>query len=256
MRAVRSDQSLGLTSYAALFAPLPALGRAQVVAQRLTDAVSFGLLPDGTLLPSEADLAASLGVAPVTVREALGQLRADGLIVTRRGRHGGSFVRAPEDQGQTALQLRLRDLGRAELRDLGDHYAAIGGRCAALAASRADAAEISRLADVADRIGLAQSASEILRAEGGFHLELAVIAQSARLTREEIALQGEIGPILWLSHRCGEGAGRAANRHTAIVACIAAGDAPGAQAEVEAHVADLLAALAPIHAGAVAREVP
>ena len=71
------------------------------------------LLPDGSPLPAESDLADRLGVATTTVREALSTLRAEGLIRTRRGRRGGSFVCAPADGGRAALLERLRRTGSA-----------------------------------------------------------------------------------------------------------------------------------------------
>ena len=78
-----ADLSLGIGTYAAVFAPLEAAGRAEAITRRLSDAISLGVLPDGLLLPSETDLADQLGVATVTVREALGSLRTAGLIRTR-----------------------------------------------------------------------------------------------------------------------------------------------------------------------------
>ena len=82
---------------AAVFAPLDTLSRTELVAGRLADAIVLGLLADDEQLPSEADLSAQLAVSTVTVREALTMLRERGLVETRRGRGGGSFVRAPAD---------------------------------------------------------------------------------------------------------------------------------------------------------------
>ena len=116
-----ADSSMALGAYAAVFAPLEAQGRADAVARRLGEAITLGLLPDGSPLPSESDLADRFGVATVTVREALGALREENLIRTRRGRGGGSFVVTPADGGQQALVARLRRMGLGELRDLADH---------------------------------------------------------------------------------------------------------------------------------------
>ena len=63
--------------------------------QRITEAIHLGLLADGEQLPVEVELARQFGVAPMTVREALAELRDQGLVETRRGRTGGSFVRRP-----------------------------------------------------------------------------------------------------------------------------------------------------------------
>ena len=82
----------GLGTRAAIFAPLDGAGRAELVLQRLTDAIMLGVLHDGERLPSEAELARQLGVATVTAREALEILRRNKLVHTKRGRDGGSFV--------------------------------------------------------------------------------------------------------------------------------------------------------------------
>lgn len=242
-----ADLSMGLGTYAAVFAPLETVGRSEVVTRRLSDAISFGVLPDGLLLPPEADLADRLGVATTTVREALGSLRRAGLIRTTRGRRGGSFVCSPEDGGRAALLDRLRGLGQGDLRDLGDHYAAVGGTCATLASQRADASDVGRLRSLAALVGDGRVASEWLRAEGSFHLELAVAAQSARLAREEIQLQTEIGPLLWLAHAHADAHEDAAAAHGRLAAAVAAGDGEQARSVLEDHVHQLVIALRPLH---------
>src|SRR3954447_6125629 len=116
--------------------PLDRLGRAEVVAQRLAEAIQMGLFAEGEQLPSETDLAAQLGVAPVTLREALATLRDRGLVRTRRGRGGGTFVSASPEL--TAAHLRSSFLRRDldEVRDLGDLHLAVAGAAASLAAQR------------------------------------------------------------------------------------------------------------------------
>src|SRR5690349_21858984 len=92
----------------AVFAPLESLSRTELVTHRLADAIMLGLLTDAEQLPSETDLANEFGVSTVTVREALTALRQRGLIETRRGRGGGSFVRTPTEDTIDAFQERLR----------------------------------------------------------------------------------------------------------------------------------------------------
>ena len=93
---------------AVIFSPLEGAGRAELVEQRLTDAIVAGVLRDGERLPSESDLAKFLGVAPVTAREALVALRHKGLVRTRRGRDGGSFVTYDRDASTRMLEERVR----------------------------------------------------------------------------------------------------------------------------------------------------
>lgn len=250
-----ADRSLPLGPYAAVFAPLNPEGRAQAVTRRLGEAIALGVLPDGSMLPSESDLADRFGVATVTVREALGVLREHELIRTRRGRGGGSFVQAPADGGRAALLARLGDVGLGDLRDLADHYAAISGMCAYLAADRADAEDVSRLGRLARPAPEGDGLSGIPRGEGNFHLELAASAQSARLTREEMALQREIGPLLWMAH-VEAGRGDAAAHHEAVVAAIADADRERARARAEDHVHELFDSVKLVHRQARSRRMP
>ena len=74
---------------------------------------SGGLGEPGSLLPSEAELAASFGVSRVTVRKALELLRAEGLIDSRQGY--GWFV-VGEPLHQTLGRLRTVE---AELEERG-----------------------------------------------------------------------------------------------------------------------------------------
>ena len=72
------------SSRAAVFAPLASGRRADAVVRRLTDGITLGLLAPDEQLPSESELAETFGVSPVTVREALTVLRAQGLVATQR----------------------------------------------------------------------------------------------------------------------------------------------------------------------------
>ncbi|HUR76292.1 MAG TPA: FCD domain-containing protein [Sporichthya sp.] len=229
-------QRWALGARSAVFAPLDTVGRAELVAGRLADAILLGLLADEEQLPSEADLSAQLAVSTVTVREALTMLRERGLVETRRGRGGGSFVRAPADDPAAELRERLSRVAMIELRDLFDHYAAVGGTAARLAAERASTEDVERLQRAADMLTVAKDAGARRRAEGYFHLEIAAAAQSARLTRAELALQGELGALLWLPFEGASVHRRAAAQHREIIAAITAGDGARARDLIERHI--------------------
>jgi GntR family transcriptional regulator len=56
------------------------------IRQLLTDEIASGTLRPGGELPGEPDLSARFGVSRMTVRQALGELAAQGLIVRQQGR--------------------------------------------------------------------------------------------------------------------------------------------------------------------------
>jgi GntR family transcriptional regulator, transcriptional repressor for pyruvate dehydrogenase complex len=84
----------------------PSLGAAQIQEILERDILS-GLYPTGARLPTEAALCARFEVSRPKLREVLGRLSARGLIETRRGAQGGTFVAAP------ALETALAQLPAA-----------------------------------------------------------------------------------------------------------------------------------------------
>lgn len=232
----------------AMFAPLDQIGRVEAVTRRLVDAITLGLLADQEQLPTEAELADQFGVSTVTVREALMALRQQGLVETRRGRSGGSFVRAPKNLAAASLRERLRSLTMTDLRDLGDHYLAVAGTAARFAAERASAEDVERLelatADLKDAEG-----TEASRAERHFHLEVAAAAQSPRLTQLEVRLQSELGALLWLPTGDISSHDAAHSAHGEITDAIANADGDLARRLTEEHILAAIDRLAELHLG-------
>lgn len=237
----------------AVFAPLTSGGRAEAVVQRIAESASLGLLADGEQLPSESELAAQLGVSTVTLREALASLREQGLVETRRGRNGGSFIRVPGDPAAAVLRARLAGLSVSDLRDAGDELAAVSGAAARLAASRASTDNVRRLLTLAERIRTAGGIGERTRADSRFHIEVAVAAASERLTRGEVTLQGELGLLLWAASDA-DHAVLAGQEHTAIALAISREDPVAArdlaEQHVEGNVHRLIEARIELHGGA------
>ncbi|WP_210730126.1 GntR family transcriptional regulator [Streptomyces sp. S816] len=220
---VRQDQIDG-GARRAVFSPVDNRARVDTVVRRLGDAIELGLLADGEQLPGESELAGQLGVSTVTLREALMALRQQGLLITRRGRGGGSFVSLPELPAEERLRTRLRGWSTEELRDLGDHWAALSGAAARLAAQRTEPEDLIQLRRTADELIRAQGAAARCRLYGRFHVELAAAAQSARLTREQLTLQSEVGALLCLvlaEDSCRE---EVADRQRGLISAVQDGD--------------------------------
>lgn len=71
----------------------------------LKDGLSRDRWPQGTLMPSEAELTERFGVSRMTVNRALKELQAEGLVVRRQGQ--GTFAAS---RLRVASQLTIRDL--------------------------------------------------------------------------------------------------------------------------------------------------
>ena len=216
--------------------------RSAVITRRLADAMELGIFTDGAPLPSESELAAQFGVSNVTVRVALAELRQRGLIETRRGRGGGSFVRPKRPSGQR-LRRRLLGLDLDEMRDARDFHAAVSGACAALAAERARGRVLDRLAESAAALNGTSGTGPSTRADSRFHLELAAATRSTHLTRAELGLQGDWTPLLWIPGNEVALVEKAAQEHLTIVSAIARRDVSAARDAAERHVKTGLNAL-------------
>jgi DNA-binding FadR family transcriptional regulator len=231
-----------------LISPLASAGRAEEVVQRVSQAIQLGLFVDGEQLPPEAEFAAQLGVSAMTLREALATLRQQGLVETRRGRTGGTFVRRPASPPVAVLRERLRGMTTSSLRDLVDEQFAVSGAAARLAAARASGADLRRLYTLVRQLSVAPSLGSRIRADSRFHIEIAQASQSERLTRLEVGLQTQLGELLWLPP---EPAGATAvpgptdpldhlavsAEHAAIADAISAEDGDRARMLAEGHVA-------------------
>jgi len=181
-----------------LISPLATAGRADEVVQRVSQAIQLGLFVDGEQLPPEAEFAGQLGVSAMTLREALAALRQQGLVETKRGRTGGTFVRRPAAPLVGTLRERLRDMAAGTLRDLTDEQFAVSGAAAKLAAARASAADARRLHALVRQLSGAASLGSRIRADSRFHIEVARASKSERLTHLEVELQTRLGDLLWL----------------------------------------------------------
>jgi GntR family transcriptional repressor for pyruvate dehydrogenase complex len=231
--------------------PLVSAARAEEVEQRIRQAISLGLLPDGLQLPAESVFAASLGVSPMTLREALASLREQGLVETRRGRTGGTFVKRSSSPLVSSLWDRLRQTSVTALRDLADEHSAVAGTAARLAAERASEANVRRLRALANQLSLSESLGSLIRADSRFHIDLAAASYSERLVQLEVRLQGEAGDLLWLDHEPALDRSLEVRDHLAIASAIADEDAESARSLAEKHVQRNFIRLSELHHAAM-----
>lgn len=232
-----------------MFLPIGEAGRAELVERRIAEAIMGGHLRAGDRLPSEADLARTMGVAPTTVREALLGLRSRGLVTTRRGRGGGSFVSESADPRAFARETLVRT-SRLGLRDLGVHYAALTVAASRLAARRAASGEIEAIRTRLARLDALRDGELDERdlmawrhTMDDLQLELVALSQSARLTRDQMRLQAEISPLLRLLD--GDASARADqhDRFAAVIAAVDDGDEDAAGAATDGMITAAVVAL-------------
>jgi DNA-binding GntR family transcriptional regulator len=92
--------------------PLPGISTAEMVVQRIRDAILEGTLRPGDRL-IEADIAAELGISRGPVREGIRLLAAEGLVVLRRNR--GAIVASPTFEDILEVYVVRKGLGSLAL---------------------------------------------------------------------------------------------------------------------------------------------
>jgi len=125
---------------AATLARAPSL--ADTLAARLREEIAAGHLATGEKLPSEMQMSERYGVSRPTVREAIGRLKHDGLVVTRQG--AGVFVGDPG--ASSVFRLNVADFSdRNEIGHIVELLMAVEASATEHAAVRRSAAELARI---------------------------------------------------------------------------------------------------------------
>jgi len=234
-----------------LFGQVSSQSAGTAVVRRLRTAIALGLLADGDKLPREADLVRRFGVTAFAVREALSVLRNEGLITTRPGNQGGSFVRYGTDRN-LLTSAELRRMSSKDLRDLGDWRQMLVSASAALAAQRASVSNVDRLRGYADALASATTELEVRRAHGRFHIELAAAAQSTRMTQAELGLYEEFDWLFGAALSDPQRRRQAARDLAAIAGAVADHSPALARAAAEEHTAATVDALVQLRLTSIA----
>src|SRR3712207_5046074 len=116
---------------AAVFEPVRTPTTFEGTVERLGTAIRLGLLPPGSRLPPERELAERFNISRSTLRHALTTLTQTGHLVAQRGRTGGTFVSAEPPLQGSGVALE------GPWRDLLDYRVAVETGSALLAAERA-----------------------------------------------------------------------------------------------------------------------
>ena len=220
----------------AALAPRGRTGVLEDTAARIGLAVDLGLLAPGERLPGEDELAATFGIAPITIRRALRSLRNLGVLERRRGRAGGTFV-ASDPPRQVLQEFESYKTASGEVVELIDHRLALESGLANLAARRARPEQVERLRELVRAMDGAETWTAFRALDPRFHLELAAAAGADGAAR---ALAGVLGrlfrffvpyPIEYLHERNRE--------HAALVDALAAHDPSAAAGVAERHITEL-----------------
>ncbi|GAA2437324.1 FadR/GntR family transcriptional regulator [Streptomyces glaucus] len=210
--------------------------------EQILQVVRLGLVPEGGRLPAERELAERLGISRMTLREVLKVLQEQGLVESRRGRYGGTFVlpRTPDPGGGDALRRRVAGVDIEDVlrfREVLEVGAA--GLCAAhgLTGERA-----GRLREALDRTRDAPLA-DYRRADTLLHLTLAELCGSPTLAAQYAAVRATVNDLLDCIPLLVRNLEHSQRQHTALVGAVLDGDADRARETMREHCAGTAALL-------------
>jgi GntR family transcriptional repressor for pyruvate dehydrogenase complex len=214
------------------------------IAAHLRHLISSGVWQPGERLPSEAELAAGFSVARGTIREALKNLTAAGMVRTVRGNTGGTFVALPTVARLTETlseSIRMRQTsGPITVSEIDEARLHLERSCVALAAGRRTDEDLQHMRDCVERSrDLSISKAERLELDTEFHSAVSTAARNEILhiamTAVHIA-RGFADSTLTEAAFDAEHRLHAIDQHLAILEAIADRDPASAVKALEDHV--------------------
>jgi DNA-binding FadR family transcriptional regulator len=202
----------------------------ELLAKRIAD----GALRPGDLLPSERVLAEQFGLSRSMVREALRTLAERRLIQVVPGR--GSIVREATIADAVERLIEIFDHSRVTPRSLIEARAMIETTAAALAAERAEDAEIATIGDAQRNCDEAGSLLERVRWDLAFHLGIVRAAKNPLVQTMFHAIQPYIVELLFRSLTDANVTAQGLVFHGRIVEAIVCRDAATAAREMGEHL--------------------
>ncbi len=219
----------------AFFSPVPVRNAFEVTVERLASPIRLGMLRSGDQLPSERELAELFEVSRVTLREAIKALREVGLVESRRGRGGGTFVCTPPSRRSRGP----RQIGRAmgdSLQDALTFRRVVEPGAAELAAMRTltadDRTALKRYLDDA----ATATAKKRRLADSRLHLAIAASAGSPTLAAAVADVQLRLDEMLRAIPVLSANIAHSDQQHAVIVDAVLGGDADTARSAMAEHV--------------------
>lgn len=209
------------------------------LAARITQQIDSGSLKAGDRLPTEQQFAEAYGVSRTVVREAIHQLKSQGLVRSRQG--SGVFVTTPPAHRVMAFDPKVLEsmdavVQMVELRRV------IEGEMAALAAARATRAQIAELKRALAAIDTATDSGQLgVEEDMAFHRAIGAATGNPQFLRLLSILEAYLRDAMTVTKGYesmrADFMARVRVEHRAILTAIAAGDADAArQAAIQHHL--------------------
>ncbi|MFF8832897.1 FadR/GntR family transcriptional regulator [Streptomyces sp. NPDC015131] len=206
--------------------------------EQILQLVRLGLVPGGERLPAERELADRMGISRVTLREVLKVLQEQGLVESRRGRYGGTFVlrrdRAAGDTGEAELRRRIASV---DLEDTLRFREVLEVGAAGLCAAHGPAEGGAERLRAALRATHDAPLEDYRRQDTLLHLTLAELSGSPSLTAQYAAVRATVNDLLDCIPLLVRNLEHSQHQHTALVEAVLEGDADAAREVMREHCA-------------------
>jgi GntR family transcriptional repressor for pyruvate dehydrogenase complex len=152
--------------------PLKSTSLVQEVLAQIRENILKGEWAQGEKIPSENELSRLLRVSRNTVRSAIHQLQAVGVLVSKQGQ--GTFVRTSFESTYMGSVLPFISLSKEEILDLLEFRKIIEAGSVALASVRAETDDIVKIGDALERmLAHLEDYEAYSKADFDFHLAIA-----------------------------------------------------------------------------------
>ena len=224
----------------------------EAVATALRDDIEAGRLAPGDQLQSEQELARRFDVSRPVIREAISQLKYDGLVTSHQGR--GIFVADVTERQSFRLDANAFD-DRQKLSEIFELRMTLEVEAAALAAQRRDQSHLDAMAQaIDDMIAANAERRDGVAADASFHRTLVEATGNAHFRQFVTFLQARIyASIRAGRHDLMQDVARAqidVDEHRAIYDAIRHRDPDAARDAVRRHLTNAAADLQLINGGA------
>jgi DNA-binding FadR family transcriptional regulator len=170
----KASETQGRPVYQATRLPAPersGLTRVERVTAELRSKILKGHLAKDEWLPSEDSLAKAMGVSRTVIREAMRNLRSQGLVEVSQGRR--SRVRTTDPSAVIESLDALLQRSEATIYHLLQLRRPLESEIAALAAEHATQADLEKLGGTLDEMRVAKTLEECIKSDVDFHRYLA-----------------------------------------------------------------------------------
>ncbi|MFI6487314.1 FadR/GntR family transcriptional regulator [Streptomyces sp. NPDC050564] len=209
--------------------------------EQILQVVRLGLVPGGERLPAERELAERLGISRVTLREVLKVLQDQGLVESRRGRYGGTFV-LPRSDAPGEQELRRR-IAEVDIEDVLRFREVLEVGAAELCATHG--LDDDRAGRLREALACTHDAplADYRRLDTMLHLTLAELCGSPSLAAQYAAVRASVNDLLDCIPLLVRNLEHSQSQHTALVEAVLDGDADGAREMMREHCAGTAALL-------------